>query len=39
MNPPETLYRDTGFWVVLAAGLILGFIVFSVVALRIRKND
>ncbi|MEY3897984.1 MAG: hypothetical protein RLZZ214_3505 [Verrucomicrobiota bacterium] len=39
MNPPETVYRDNGFWVVVAAGLIMGFIVFSVVALRIRKND
>lgn len=39
MNPPATLYGQTGFWVVLVAGLVLGFLVFSIVALRIRKND
>jgi hypothetical protein len=39
MNPPETMYRQPGFWAVLAAGVVLGFIVFSLVALKNRKND
>ncbi len=39
MNPPGTMYRDSGFWAVLAGGLLLGFVVFSVVALRNRKSD
>ncbi len=38
MNPPDTLYRDGGFWTVLAAGVMLGFLVHSVIALKTRKN-
>ena len=34
MNPPETVYRNSGFWVVLMAGIVLGFIVRSVIASR-----
>jgi hypothetical protein len=37
MNPPETIYRNPGFWAVLAAGLVLGFLVHAVVAARNRK--
>ena len=39
MNPPEQIYQNQGFWVVLAAGLVLGFIVHGVVALRNRKQE
>ena len=39
MNPPDTLYNQKGFWLVLAAGLLLGFMVRSVVALGSRKKD
>lgn len=39
MNRPEDVCYETGFWIVLVAGLILGFIVFSIVSLRNRKND
>jgi Mg2+ and Co2+ transporter CorA len=34
MNPPDTLFSDGGFWSVLAAGVILGFLVYSVIALK-----
>lgn len=39
MNPPETMYNQTGFWMVLAAGILLGFIVRGVVAFGDRKNQ
>lgn len=32
MNPPETVLHSTGFWAVLAAGMMLGFFVYAVVA-------
>ncbi|GAA5130171.1 hypothetical protein JIN84_04315 [Luteolibacter yonseiensis] len=38
MNPPETLYNQTGFWTVLAAGVMLGFFVHAVVGRRNRNN-
>lgn len=38
MNPPDTLYRNPGFWAVLAAGLILGFLVHAVVSVKNRKK-
>jgi Mg2+ and Co2+ transporter CorA len=39
MNPPETMYTQKGFWVVLGAGILLGFMVRAVVALGERKKD
>lgn len=39
MNPPETMYGRSGFWAVLVAGVALGFIVHSMVALGSRKKD
>ena len=39
MNPPEQIYQNPGFWIVLAAGVVLGFIVHSVVALASRKTE
>ena len=38
MNPPESITQARGFWVVLAAGIVLGFIVHSVVAFGGRKK-
>ena len=38
MNPPESIYKNTGFWCVLAAGLGLGLIVNAVVAWGNRKQ-
>lgn len=38
MNPPESIYRNPGFWAVLAAGLVLGFLVHAVVSVRSRKK-
>jgi Na+-driven multidrug efflux pump len=32
MNPPGELFRQQGFWLVLGAGLFLGFLVFGAVA-------
>jgi Mg2+ and Co2+ transporter CorA len=34
MNPPEHVYQNPSFWVVLAAGILLGLIVYVVVAVR-----
>ena len=39
MNPPEEIYPHPGFWVVLAAGIVFGFIVHGVVALANRKPE
>jgi hypothetical protein len=39
MNPPEQIYPHPGFWIVLAAGIVLGFIVHGVVALSNRKPE
>lgn len=40
MNPPETIYKDPGMWGVLAAGLVLGIVVYALVGIasRQRKN-
>lgn len=38
MNPPDTLYRDSGFWTVLAAGVMLGFFVNSLISLKNRQK-
>ena len=38
MNPPDTLYRDGGFWTVLAAGVMLGFFVNSLISLKNRQK-
>jgi Mg2+ and Co2+ transporter CorA len=38
MNPPETMFRNQGFWVVLVAGLFLGFVVRSIVSWSNRKK-
>ena len=32
MNPPETVWHSPGFWSVLAAGMMLGFFVYALVA-------
>jgi hypothetical protein len=34
MNDPQKLMQEQGFWVVLVAGMFLGLLVFSSVALR-----
>ena len=39
MNPPEESYQKAGFWIVLAAGIVLGFVVHAVVALASRKAE
>ncbi|MES2921202.1 MAG: CorA family divalent cation transporter [Verrucomicrobiota bacterium] len=39
MNPPEDIYQHHGFWIVLAAGLVLGLIVYGVVALTNRRRE
>ena len=39
MNPPETIYRNPGFWMVLGAGLVLGLLVHAMVAWSTRKNQ
>jgi hypothetical protein len=39
MNPPESVYQSDGFWLVLAAGLLLGFFVHAVVAVKRRKSS
>lgn len=38
MNPPETIWRAPGFWLVLVAGVLLGFFVYALVASG-RKNN
>ena len=38
MNPPESLYLKEGFWVVLGSGLMLGFLVRSIVSWNNRKK-
>jgi hypothetical protein len=32
MNSPEEVCKSSGFWVVLGIGIVLGFLVHSVVA-------
>lgn len=39
MNPPESVYQNQGFWLVLVAGLVLGFLVHAVVAVKRRKSQ
>jgi hypothetical protein len=38
MNPPDTVWRNSGFWAVLGAGVLLGFFVHALVAFG-RKRD
>ena len=38
MNPPEHVYRNSSFWVVLGAGILLGLVVFTLVAVRNQKD-
>jgi hypothetical protein len=38
MNPPDTVWRNPGFWTALGAGVLLGFLVHALVASR-RKKD
>jgi hypothetical protein len=38
MNPPEEIYQKQGFWMVLGAGILLGLIVFTLVAVRDRNH-
>jgi hypothetical protein len=39
MNPPDTVWRNPGFWAVLGAGALLGFLVHSLVASGRKKNS
>lgn len=39
MNPPEDIFLSSGFWAVLAAGIVLGFVVNALVALGSRKKN
>lgn len=39
MNSPASLYSDSGFWLVLVSGVVLGFLVHSVVAFRGKRRD
>ncbi len=39
MNPPENICNSSGFWAVLVAGVVLGFVVNALVSLRGRKKD
>jgi hypothetical protein len=39
MNPPELVWRTPGFYMVLAAGVVLGFIVHALVAAGRRKDS
>ena len=38
MNPPENIYQNSSFWVVLGAGILLGLIVYLLVAVRDLKS-
>ncbi|MEO7099911.1 MAG: CorA family divalent cation transporter [Luteolibacter sp.] len=38
MNPPETIYRSSGFWMVLVAGVVLGFVVNALLVLGNRNK-
>jgi hypothetical protein len=38
MNPPRAIYQSSGFGVVLAAGILLGFVVLALVASGRRKQ-
>ncbi len=38
MSPPEDLYDKPGFWAVLGTGILLGTIVYTLVAVRNRKG-
>lgn len=33
MNPPESMFNSSGFWIVLAAGVVLGFVVNALLGL------
>lgn len=39
MNPPEMLYRNMNFWIVLCAGILLGAVVYAAVGTSSRKRD
>jgi len=38
MSPPEEIYGKPGFWEVIGAGILLGLIVYTLVAVRERKS-
>lgn len=38
MNPPDSVWRNPGFWAVLGAGVLLGFFVHALVASGRRKS-
>ncbi len=38
MNPPELVYRDPGFWIVLFAGILLGAMVYGMVGASSREK-
>ena len=38
MNPPENICQSSGFWAVLAAGIVLGFVVNGLVSLKGRRK-
>lgn len=39
MSPPKEVYQSEGFWAVLLSGVLLGFVVYSLVGFQSRKND
>lgn len=39
MNPPETVWRNPGFWTVLGAGVLLGFLVHALVVAGGKKDS
>jgi hypothetical protein len=39
MNPPERIYQNTSFWIVLGAGILLGAIVYTMVGAKSRDKD
>lgn len=39
MNPPDSVWRNPGFWAVLGAGVLLGFFVHALVASGPRKGS
>jgi len=38
MNPPDQVYHNTSFWVVLATGILMGMMVFLLVSVRNRAR-
>ncbi len=39
MNSPETMIADQGFWMVLGAGVLLGFLVNAIVSINSRRES